>query len=78
MAQKGMDQALELKSQKQQKTRTMHLKLHQLVSRRELVDKVPLCHASLRACMVAPESGITITAVSHNEVGCYRNGNLLL
>jgi len=74
-AQKGVDQALELKSQKQQKK---CLELHQLVSRMELVDKVPLCCASLRACMVAPGSGTTTTAVSHYEVGCYRIGNLIL
>jgi len=65
---KWVDWELELKSQKQQKT----LALHQLVSRRELVDKVPLCCAPLRACMVAPGSGTTTTAVSCYEVGCYR------
>jgi len=37
----------------------MHSKLHQWVSRRELVDKVSLCCASLRACTVAPGSGTT-------------------
>jgi len=40
----------------------------QWASRRELVDKVPRCCASIRACMVAPVSGTTITAVSHYEV----------
>ncbi len=40
---KGVDQELELKSQK---TRKMCLKQHHVVSRRELVDKVPLCCAS--------------------------------
>jgi len=59
---KGMDWELELKSHKQKRMNNA-LRIVYWVSRRELVDKVPLCSASLRACMVAPGSGITTTLV---------------
>jgi len=70
--QKGVDWALELKSQVQQEN---CLELNQRVSRRELVDKVPLCCASLRACTVAPRVRDNYTAVSHYEASYDRTGN---
>jgi len=73
-----VDWELELKSQKQQKIMNNVLKTTpELVSRRELVDKVPLCCVFLRACTVAPGSGTTTTG-GHYEVGCYRIGTLIL
>jgi len=54
--QKRLNWAVELKCENKKK---MCKKQHQLVSRRELVDKVSLCCASLRACTVAPGSGTT-------------------
>ncbi len=49
-----LDWAMELKCEDKEK---MCKKLHQWVSRRELVDKVSLCCASLRACTATPGSG---------------------
>jgi len=46
-------------------TRKNALEIVPVGPRRELVDKVPLCCASLRECTVAPGSGTTTTAASH-------------
>jgi len=72
-----VDRALELKCENRNK---MCLKLHQWVSRRELVDKVSLCCASLRACTAAaPGSGTTTQLlVTRWVVNDYRNENLIL